>query len=152
MEIQVCTVEDMHALGKRLARACFPGCVIALNGGLGAGKTELVRGLASALCPEALVQSPTYALIHEYEGNLPVYHIDLYRLTPSAVPGIGLEDCLYGDGVCAIEWASVAPECLPQEHLEIDIQPGATGKRSVRLRACGEGYQQMLSTLQEIQL
>lgn len=98
---------DTQALGEGWGRAARSGLVIALSGDLGAGKTQLVKGLARGLGIEARVQSPTFALVNVYTGGrLTLYHLDLYRLdTPEQILGAGLSPYLEPDGVSVIEWA-----------------------------------------------
>jgi tRNA threonylcarbamoyladenosine biosynthesis protein TsaE len=101
------SVADTEALGARWGRGVRPGTVIALFGDLGAGKTQLVRGLARGLESRARVHSPTFAIVNLYEdGRLPLAHLDLYRLeTPEQVRGAGLEEFLQPEGIAVIEWA-----------------------------------------------
>ena len=101
--------------GVSIAKSLRLGDVIALTGDLGAGKTHFVKGLASGLASSHPVTSPTFSLIHEYyDGRLPLYHFDFYRLeTALETLQIGLDDYLFGDGVCVIEWAEKFPELLP---------------------------------------
>lgn len=98
---------DTEALGERWGREAQPGWVIALSGDLGAGKTQLVKGLARGLGVAARVHSPTFTLVNEYAGGrLRLFHLDLYRLeTPEQIHSAGLEDYLQPDGVAVIEWA-----------------------------------------------
>ncbi|TCW62540.1 tRNA (adenosine(37)-N6)-threonylcarbamoyltransferase complex ATPase subunit type 1 TsaE [Treponema sp. J25] len=105
-------------IGERLTQ----GEVLALYGGLGVGKTTLVRGIAEALHVQEPVTSPTYTIINEYEGDMPIYHIDAYRLRGSDDAfSIGIEDYLYGNGICIIEWAERIQEVLPAEAISVDI-------------------------------
>src|SRR5262249_43426233 len=95
------------AFGHRLAGLLFPGAVVGLVGPLGAGKTHLVREIAEGLgCDGRRVSSPTFALMHEYPGQIPVYHFDTYRLPDeTAFVDLGVDEYFAGDGVCLIEWA-----------------------------------------------
>ena len=98
--------EATTALGERLARSLSPGAVLLLEGELGAGKTAFVRGLAIGLgAPEEDVSSPTFTLIQEYRGRVPLLHADLYRITGAEADDLGLDE-LGRDGVVAIEWAA----------------------------------------------
>lgn len=101
-------------LGEGLAKGLEPGTVVCLIGELGAGKTSFARGMARALAPASKVKSPTFTLLNVYEGaSFPFYHIDLYRLAGAdELDAVGLEDYIYGKGVCVIEWADRAPELL----------------------------------------
>ena len=105
---------DTEDVGRRLADTLLPGQVIALRGGLGMGKTALVRGLAAGLgCPGG-VQSPTFTIVNEYEGGrLPLFHFDLYRLSgPDELFEIGWEEYLHRGGVCVVEWSEKAEGAL----------------------------------------
>jgi tRNA threonylcarbamoyladenosine biosynthesis protein TsaE len=101
-----------EALGEAWGREAAPDWVIALTGDLGAGKTQLVKGLARGLGSAARVHSPTFTLVNEYlDGRLPLYHLDLYRLeTPAQIASAGLEEFLRPNGVTVIEWAERMPE------------------------------------------
>ena len=98
---------ETESLGEAWGRAAQPGLVIALSGDLGAGKTQLVKGLARGLGITARVHSPTFTLVNEYRGGrLRLFHLDLYRLeTPAQILSAGLEDYWQPDGVAVIEWA-----------------------------------------------
>ena len=104
--------DDTLRLGEKWGREAKPGWVIGLTGDLGAGKTQLVKGIARGLGIASRIQSPTFTLIHEYrDGRLPLYHIDLYRLdTPQQVFAAGLEEYFrQSDGVTIVEWAERYP-------------------------------------------
>ena len=130
---------ETHALGKALGEACAEREVMALVGPLGAGKTCLVRGIAEGLgVPTELVTSPTFVLIHEYAGRLPLYHADLYRLEErDAVNGLGLEEYTETSGVTVIEWAERAPGVLPHDHLWITLDHLGGDRRRVALHPRG---------------
>jgi len=126
---------ETHVIGKALGEACAEHEVMALVGPLGAGKTCLVRGIAEGLgVPTELVTSPTFVLIHEYAGRLPLYHADLYRLEErDAVNGLGLEEYTETPGVTVIEWAEKAPGVLPRDHLWITLDHLGGDRRRVAL-------------------
>lgn len=118
--------DETERLAERLAAALRPGDVVALHGDLGAGKTCFIRGLARGLGIDRHVHSPTYTLINEYPGRLPLAHMDLYRLAGGAdTHALDLDDHLFGHGVCAIEWAERIPALLPPGTLHVALQPGA---------------------------
>src|SRR6516164_1264823 len=122
--IDVQSLAETEALGRRLAAHLFPGAVIALIGPLGAGKTNLVRAIAVGLdiSNPAVVNSPTFVLIQEYDARLPIYHFDAYRLASEAqFADLGVHEYFEGGGVCLVEWADKVPTCLPAERLEIRI-------------------------------
>jgi tRNA threonylcarbamoyladenosine biosynthesis protein TsaE len=135
--------DDEHEtdrLGVALASAVEPGLVVALVGNLGAGKTRLVRGVAAALDVDPLcVSSPTFVLIHEYDGRIPVYHFDTYRLRNSAeFLELGADELLDGDGVCFVEWADKVASTLPVDCLRVEIAACGETAREFRLTAGGE--------------
>lgn len=122
--------EQTAALARRLVRELAPGTVLALVGPLGAGKTAFVKGLAAGLgVPPREAVSPTFTLIHEHEGPVPLYHADLYRLTdPELVAELGLDDYAERGGILAIEWAERAGVFLPAAPITVTFR--VTGIRS----------------------
>lgn len=126
-------------LGMSLAGALAPGDVVILEGDLGAGKTTLVRAAARALGVEEPVTSPTFALVHELVGRVPVVHADLYRLEhPGDLEEIGLLELLEGGAAVGfVEWGSRFADVLPGVVLRLDLALGAGGGRSVALRPAG---------------
>ena len=109
---------------RRLLRAMDPPAVLALHGGLGSGKTCFVRGLGVELNVTTPITSPTFTIINEYAGTLPLCHMDLYRLNgPDEVVALGLDDYLDRHGVVAIEWAERAGDLLPPRTIHIDFEP-----------------------------
>ncbi|MCS7260679.1 MAG: tRNA (adenosine(37)-N6)-threonylcarbamoyltransferase complex ATPase subunit type 1 TsaE [Anaerolineae bacterium] len=132
-------------LGARLGELLQGGEVIALQGALGSGKTRWVQGLAQGLGVQEPVTSPTFTLIHEYHGRHTLYHIDMYRITQLAEAlDLGLEDYLYGDGVCVIEWAERIAAALPRDHLWITLYHLDETKRRIVMHATGERHFQLL--------
>ena len=133
-----CTsAQETHALGARLGRSARPGEVFALSGELGAGKTCFIQGLAEGLGIEAPVQSPTFVLVAEHRGRLPLYHVDLYRTTSLAeVRGLGLEELIPGewrDGVVAVEWAERAAPLLPAVTVWVRLEGAGDEARTVHV-------------------
>lgn len=127
MPLVVRSEEETERLGQAIARTVVPGTVIALIGGLGAGKTRLSRAIAEALGVDPdVIASPTFVLIHEYEGRMPVYHFDVYRLKSAAeFEDLGLADYWNGGGLCVVEWADKVPDLIPAEAWTIAIEPAA---------------------------
>ena len=123
-----------EAFGRRLGALLFPGAVVALVGPLGAGKTHLTRAIAEGLgvTNPAAVNSPTFVLIQEYPGPVPVYHFDAYRLSgPREFAELGVDEYFAGDGVCVVEWADKVSDVLPADHLRVEISStGPTARRS----------------------
>lgn len=127
------SAEETVAAGRELGRAASRSDVFALIGGLGAGKTQLVKGLVDGVGCGAPVTSPTFTLVHEYEGGrFPVYHFDFYRLeTPAAAIQLGLDEYLVGDGICVIEWADRFPHLLPPNTKWISLSLRDNGARMI---------------------
>ena len=125
------------------------GMVLALSGELGAGKTTLVKAIATGLgIDEEDVCSPSYTLINEYEGRLPVYHFDLYRLTDSSeLYELGYDDYLEGDGISIVEWADAVADALPGEYLSIRIEIISDDERCFTVTAAGKRYETLVSKL-----
>lgn len=140
--------EQTRALGRRLGARAEPGQVFALSGPLGAGKTELARGLLGGMgVPESEVLSPTFTLIHEHQGRLPVVHVDAYRLErPEELFDLGLDDALLRGAAAVIEWADRLGRLLPRQRLHAWLSPaeGDAGARRIRLEAHGEAYVRLL--------
>ena len=132
--VTLSTEEDTARLGEAIADLVEPGTVIGLVGPLGAGKTRLVRAIAEALGvdPEA-ISSPTFVLIQEYDGRLPIYHIDTYRLpTSEAFEELGVAD-YWETGVSLVEWADRFPNSLPENRWTITLQPTGPTSRLARI-------------------
>ena len=116
--------EETLAIGERVGQNLKPGDIVALIGDLGAGKTCLTQGIARGVKndPNQIVNSPSYTLINEYAGKIPIYHIDLYRLQRrEEILNLGLEEYLEGDGICIIEWADRMLDLLPEGYMEIKL-------------------------------
>ena len=114
---------ETEALGETLARRLGAGDVVAYRGDLGAGKTAFTRGLARGLGCTGRVTSPTFTVVNEYEGRLPLFHFDLYRLDgEDALYIVGWEDYLDRGGVCAVEWSERAEAALPRETVWVSIR------------------------------
>jgi tRNA threonylcarbamoyladenosine biosynthesis protein TsaE len=117
------TVADTAAAGERLGDRLGPGDVVALTGELGAGKTSFVQGLVRALGVTAGATSPTFVLVNEYRGRLPVHHVDVYRVdTLTELIDIGLEELMEGEGVTVIEWADRMEPLLPARTIRVHIE------------------------------
>lgn len=143
------SVTETESLGERLGGCLRAGDVLALTGDLGAGKTTLVRGIARGLgCPEP-VSSPTFVLMHVYEGRLALYHFDAWRLSgPEDLLGIGAEEYLEGEGVAVVEWSERAEGILPSQRLEIRLESlEAPEERRLCLRGLGPRGVELLEGL-----
>ena len=126
--------EETIALGKKIGGKLQKGDVIALQGTLGAGKTTITKGIASALDIDETITSPTFCLISEYEGKMPLYHMDVYRLEGAEdFINLGVDDMLYGRGVCLIEWSEKIMEELPKKTIVLRLEPHDDGSRTITL-------------------
>jgi tRNA threonylcarbamoyladenosine biosynthesis protein TsaE len=132
--------EDTELAGAELGKDLEPGSVVALFGGLGAGKTTFVRGLASAAGYKGRVTSPTYVIVNEYPGRIPVFHFDMYRLKgPEELGELGWEDYLDRGGICVVEWAERIVGILPEWTVRVtllfpDNVPDSAGSRIRKIR------------------
>jgi tRNA threonylcarbamoyladenosine biosynthesis protein TsaE len=136
--------------GKRLGKLLRGGEIIGLTGELGSGKTCFVRGMAAGLevDSEAWIRSPTFTLINEYRGRLPVFHIDLYRIgSREELEGLNLREYLYSDGVSVIEWFDHLPAGEVDERLELTLAHVNGSKRELKFSARGEPYEKILEEL-----
>lgn len=138
--------ESMKQLASTLVPYVRAGDVVVLTGDLGAGKTQFVQGIAAALGITAAVTSPTFNIVVEYaQGQLPLYHFDLYRLDEAdELEDIGYYEIIDGDGVSFIEWGEKFPEALPYGYLEISITVDEQGKRTVCAHAYGDRARRLL--------
>ena len=114
---------ETEAFGEKLGREAKAGQVYCLSGDLGVGKTVFTKGFAKGLEVTEYVTSPTFAIVNEYEGRLPLYHYDVYRIScEEEMEDTGYEDYFYGDGVCFVEWANLIEEIMPENTVWIKIE------------------------------
>lgn len=156
MKIVVTEAEDTIKLGEIIGKSLEPGSIIALRGDLGAGKTVLVKGIARGLGIEDEPVSPTFVIMNAYEGALPLYHFDLYRISGAdELMGIGADEFLFGEGVAAVEWAERVDEILPEYTIYIDIKmPGPESgvpenTREIRIEGKKEWVSSFRSTAEQ---
>ena len=144
--IAVTAESETDELGGKLARALEPGLVVALVGDLGAGKTRLVRAVATALgADDNEVNSPTFVLVQSYTARLPVFHFDTYRLRDAdEFSELGPEEYFEAGGVSFIEWADRVADSLPDDHLRIEMAATGPTTRLIRFEATGPKSQQVL--------
>lgn len=115
--------EETFELGKSLGKAAYAGQVCTLIGDLGVGKTVFTQGFAAGLGVDGPVSSPTFTILQIYDGHLPFYHFDVYRIADvEEMEEIGYEECFYGEGVSLIEWANLIEEILPEQYTRITIE------------------------------
>lgn len=131
---------ETRALGRRLAEALQPGDVLLLWGDLGAGKSELTRGIAEGLGVTATVTSPSFTILNVYDdGRVPLYHFDWYRLNSAdELYEMGMDEYLGGDGVAVVEWPSQCPEAIPETHLAVKLEPVGDNEREITLTPMGD--------------
>lgn len=143
------SAEETRALGVRLAAELRAGDVILLEGPLGAGKSELARGIAQGMGVRETVTSPTFTILNVYSGErLPLYHFDWYRLeSAEELYEMGMDEYLGGDGVALVEWPGRCPEALPADFLMIEISP--EGEETRRIRAVRHGDFRKLENIEE---
>jgi tRNA threonylcarbamoyladenosine biosynthesis protein TsaE len=120
----------------------FPNMVICLDGQLGSGKTVFTKGVANALGIRENVTSPTFTIIKEYEGELPLYHMDVYRLE-NGYEDIGIEEYFTKGGITIIEWASMIEDILPKERLDIKFKINGENTRTLIIKPYGEKYEEL---------
>ena len=139
-EIHTASFEETMEVAERLARLFTGGEVLLLEGDLGAGKTTFTKGLAKGLDIKRNVNSPTFTIIKEYNGRLPLYHMDVYRLEDSD-EDLGFDDYFSSEGVCVVEWAQFIEEFLPKERLEVSIFHQGDNTRKIILEPIGTRYE-----------
>ncbi|WP_138126349.1 tRNA (adenosine(37)-N6)-threonylcarbamoyltransferase complex ATPase subunit type 1 TsaE [Streptococcus dysgalactiae] len=136
---------SLIAYGQMIGNCLSVGHVIVLTGDLGAGKTTLTKGIAKGLGIDQMIKSPTYTIVREYEGRLPLYHLDVYRIGDDP-DSIDLDDFLFGNGVTVIEWGELLGEGLLEDYLEITITKQNDGRR-LDVVAHGEHSQQLFEAI-----
>jgi tRNA threonylcarbamoyladenosine biosynthesis protein TsaE len=140
--------EDTQRLGVSIGELALPGDILLLVGGLGTGKTCLTQGIAWGLDIKEYALSPSFVIVRELYGRLPLYHVDLYRLDHTEeIIELGLDEYFYGNGVCVIEWAEKGLNELPSEHLLIQLGYLSDTGRSLQFKPSGQRYVEMLTRL-----
>ncbi len=139
-EYETHSSEETESFAIKLAQLLQPRDVITLEGDLGAGKTTFTKGLAKGLKISKTVNSPTFTIIKEYQGRLPLYHMDVYRLDDS-YEDLGFDEYFEGSGVTVVEWAHLIEEQLPASLLTISIQRIGDTSRKIVLKPLGERYE-----------
>ena len=135
--------EDTMEIAQNIESEKFPNMVICLTGDLGSGKTVFAKGFANALGISEVVNSPTFTIIKEYlEGEMPLYHMDVYRLDGNT-DGIGIEEYFHKNGVVIIEWAETIKDILPKERLEISFKIVDENKRVLLIKPFGKAYEDL---------
>ncbi|PPA81711.1 tRNA (adenosine(37)-N6)-threonylcarbamoyltransferase complex ATPase subunit type 1 TsaE [Brevibacillus laterosporus] len=141
-EFEFTSQQATQEFAEKLAQLLMPGDFLALEGNLGAGKTTFTQGLARGLGVKRVVNSPTFTIIKEYAGRLPLYHMDVYRVADQ-VDDLGLDEYFYGDGVCVVEWASLIPDYVPEDRMTIHLLQQGENVRLCRLEVVGKRSEQV---------
>jgi tRNA threonylcarbamoyladenosine biosynthesis protein TsaE len=140
--------KETELLAARLGQLVQAGDIICLTGDLGAGKTTFTQAFAKGMGVEEYVTSPTFTLIQEYKGRIPLFHFDVYRINhPSEVEDLGYEEYFYGNGVCVIEWANLICEMLPENYLQVEIKSQGGHNREICFFSTNSYYEKIIEEL-----
>ena len=143
--------EQTKKFGIRIGELALPGDIFLLVGNLGTGKTCLTQGIAWGLDIKEYAASPSFIIVRELYGRLPLYHVDLYRLDHiNEIADLGLDDYLYGNGICVVEWAEKGLDVLPKEHLLIQISYLSDTERRFQLKPNGRRYLEIVKQLKHL--
>lgn len=148
--LELSSLKRTEEFGKVLGNIVEPGDVITLQGPLGAGKTALTQAIARGLGvdPNIYITSPTFSLLHEYQGRTPLYHMDLYRLTgEDEIESLGFLEYFSGNGVTVIEWPERLGVLMPTERLNVELVISGESSRTANLTAYGDGWQKKVAEI-----
>ena len=148
--IELSTLQRTESLGTVLGKIAEPGDIITLAGTLGAGKTALTQfiGRGLGIDPRIYITSPTFSLLHEYQGRIPLYHMDLYRLgSEEEIESLGFPEYLYGRGLTVIEWPERLGNLMPTERLHIELVISGEVSRIAHLNAHGDLWQKRVADI-----
>lgn len=148
--INLSTIQRTEVFGTLLGRIAEPGDIITLAGTLGSGKTALTQaiGRGIGIDPRIYITSPTFALLHEYQGRIPLYHMDLYRLgSEEEIESLGFPEYFYGIGLTVIEWPERLGNLMPAERLHIELVISGEVSRIAHLNAHGEFWQKKVADI-----
>lgn len=145
------SAEQTYKLGEYLGKNLQQGDIICLTGDLGAGKTAFTKGIGAGLNIKEFITSPTYTIINEYNGNIPLFHFDVYRLEGvEEMYELGYEEYFFGDGAVVVEWADIVQDIIPQERLWITIlRSKEEDSREIIFDASGDRYQKIIEELEQ---
>ena len=151
MEITVNNLDETQQIGKIIGRCLDRGDVLCLDGDLGVGKTSLTQFIAREFGVDEYITSPTFTIIKEYEGRLPFYHMDVYRLdSADDMHDLGYEEYIYSEGVTVIEWAEKIKEILPEERININIKRVDDNRRILYIDGRGKTLDKLIRELNKI--
>lgn len=135
MKLIVKNESETYKLGKYIGERLSRGAVLSLNGDLGAGKTHMTKGIAEGMGIKDYITSPSFTILNTYDGVIPLYHFDVYRIDDiREMYEIGFDEYLYGDGVCVIEWGNMVSELLPENHINVTIVKLEDDMRGIEIR------------------
>ena len=144
--------EETKNLGKEVSKLTKPGDLLAFYGELGVGKTCFIQGISQGLKVKDYVTSPSFTIINEYQGKIPIYHFDLFRLdNAEEILELGYKEYFYGEGLTVIEWAGKIEQLLPKEHLEIEIKFKDRYQRTISFIPQGDRFNKFLEELNRIE-
>jgi tRNA threonylcarbamoyladenosine biosynthesis protein TsaE len=150
MELIVNSLKDTEQLGKIISRCLEKGTVICLDGDLGVGKTALTQFIAKEFGVDEYITSPTFTIIKEYEGRLPFYHMDVYRIeSEDDMYDLGYDEYIYSEGVTIIEWSHNIVGILPEERINIEIQRLDDQRRLININGKGKTYEKLAEELKK---
>ena len=149
--IESCCAEHTRRIGRALGEHAQPGDILLLQGDLGAGKTTLTQGILWGLGSDEYARSPTFVLVTEYEGRIPMYHVDLYRLDNiQDMSDLGLDEYLYGDGVTVVEWANKGTGLFPEDTLKISLITTGEETRNITFEYVEDRHKATIDALTSI--
>ena len=141
--------DETRAIGEAIGAQATAGYVVLLVGPLGTGKTCLTQGILRGLGSEDYARSPTFVVMSQHQARLTLYHVDLYRLeSADEIDDLGLDEYLWGDGICVVEWAEKAPGLFPEDHLRIDLTHVDENQRRIVFIANGSRYRRVLAAVE----
>lgn len=144
--------QDTVNLGQKIARCLKPSTLVALIGELGSGKTTFTKGLSLGLGIKSadMVVSPSFVLLKEYKGKIPLYHFDLYRLNKiQDLEQLGYEEYFYGNGLNVVEWAEKAEELLPEDYLKVELFHRKINERLIKITSVGRKYKDLIKKFED---
>lgn len=144
--VETSTVDETVSIAEKLASLLSAGDVVTLEGDLGAGKTTFTKGIATGLGVTRTLSSPTFTIIKEYMGRMPLYHMDVYRLEGSD-EDIGFDEYFHGEGISVVEWAQFIEDYLPDERLDITIRYTGEHSRIIEFVPIGEHFHNIVKQI-----
>ena len=150
LRFRTASPDETRSFGRALGAALSRGGFVGFEGQLGSGKTVVIQGAAEGLGYEGYVTSPTFVIVNEYVGRVPILHVDLYRIADEReLEGLGYREIFFADGVALVEWADRAPELLPPDRLRVVIDIEGPDERAFTVSAFGNGGAELLERLRE---